>query len=109
MALQLIPAWTLFIGMFFFPFSPRWLMLKHREEEAIASLCKLRRLDANDPLLRAEFLEIKAAVMFDEETQAEQIGTGGSQGQPRGSRVYALGEENKVMAPGLYYNTKHRN
>ncbi|TGO77575.1 hypothetical protein BELL_0101g00200 [Botrytis elliptica] len=77
LALQLIPAWTLFIGMFFFPFSPRWLMLKHREEEAIASLCKLRRLDANDPLLRAEFLEIKAAVMFDEETQAEQIGAGG--------------------------------
>ncbi|TGO37350.1 hypothetical protein BHYA_0099g00090 [Botrytis hyacinthi] len=77
LALQLIPAWTLFIGMFFFPFSPRWLMLKHREEEAVSSLCKLRRLDANDPLLRAEFLEIKAAVMFDEETQAEQIGAGG--------------------------------
>ncbi|PQE20388.1 sugar transporter protein [Rutstroemia sp. NJR-2017a BBW] len=77
LALQLIPAWTLFIGMFFFPFSPRWLMLKHREDEAIASLSKLRRLDANDPLLRAEFLEIKAAVMFDEETQAEQVRTGG--------------------------------
>ncbi|ESZ93133.1 sugar transporter [Sclerotinia borealis F-4128] len=77
LALQLISAWTLLIGMFFFPFSPRWLMLKHREEEAIASLCKLRRLDANDPSLRAEFLEIKAAVMFDEETQAEQVGQGG--------------------------------
>lgn len=77
LALQLIPAWILFAGMWFFPFSPRWLMLKHREEEAIASLCKLRRLDANDPMLRAEFLEIKAAVMFDEETQAEQIGQGG--------------------------------
>lgn len=52
-------------------------MLKHREDEAIASLSKLRRLDPADPLLRAEFLEIKAAVMFDEETRAEQVGGGG--------------------------------
>ena len=71
LALQLIPAWILFVGMFFLPFTPRWLMMKHRDEECIASLCKLRRLDAQDPLLRAEYLEIKAAVMFDEEVDAE--------------------------------------
>ncbi|KAJ5908503.1 sugar transporter [Penicillium taxi] len=77
LALQIIPAWVLFFGMFFLPFSPRWLMMKHREEEAIASLSKLRRLSPNDPLLRAEFLEIKAAVMFDEETEREAVGSGG--------------------------------
>ncbi|MCJ1301208.1 hypothetical protein MMC08_004007 [Hypocenomyce scalaris] len=71
LALQLIPAWILFVGMFFLPFTPRWLMMKHRDDECIASLCKLRRLDAQDPLLRAEYLEIKAAVMFDEEVDAE--------------------------------------
>jgi sugar porter (SP) family MFS transporter len=59
LALQLIPAWILFFGMFFLPFSPRWLAMKHRDEECISSL------------LRAEFLEIKAAVIFDEETEAE--------------------------------------
>ncbi|KUJ06557.1 sugar transporter [Mollisia scopiformis] len=71
LALQLIPAWILFFGMFFLPFSPRWLMMKHRDDDAIASLCKLRRLSSESPLLRAEYLEIKAAVMFDEETEAE--------------------------------------
>lgn len=77
LALQLIPAWILFFGMFFLPFSPRWLMMKHREEDAVASLSKLRRLSPTDPLLTAEFLEIKAAVMFDEETEAEMVGAGG--------------------------------
>ena len=70
LALQLIPAWILFFGMFFLPFSPRWLMMKHRDDDAIASLSRLRRLSPEDPLLKAEYLEIKAAVMFDEETDA---------------------------------------
>ncbi|KIM95172.1 hypothetical protein OIDMADRAFT_148842 [Oidiodendron maius Zn] len=71
LGLQLIPAWILFFGMFFLPFSPRWLMMKHRDDECIASLSKLRRLSPENPLLRAEYLEIKAAVLFDEETEAE--------------------------------------
>lgn len=71
LALQLIPAWILFFGMFFLPFSPRWLMMKHRDEDCISSLSRLRRLAPEDPLLRAEYLEIKAAVLFDEETEAE--------------------------------------
>jgi MFS family permease len=74
LALQLIPAWILFFGMFFLPFSPRWLMMKHRDDDCIASLSRLRRLSPEDPLLRAEYLEIKAAVLFDEETEAEYSG-----------------------------------
>lgn len=71
LALQLLPAWILFFGMFFLPFSPRWLMTKHRDDDCIAALSKLRRLDANDPVLRAEYLEIKASVLFDEESEVE--------------------------------------
>ena len=71
LALQLIPAWILFFGMFFLPFSPRWLMMKHRDEECVSALSRLRRLAPEDPLLRAEYLEIKAAVLFDEETEME--------------------------------------
>ena len=78
LALQIIPAWILFFGMFWFPFSPRWLMMKHREEEAAAALSKLRRLPTSDALLQAELLEIKAAVMFDEETEAEAISANGA-------------------------------
>ncbi|EKV10673.1 Major facilitator superfamily domain, general substrate transporter [Penicillium digitatum] len=78
LALQIIPAWILFFGLFFFPFSPRWLMMKHRDEDAQESISRLRRLPVNDPLVRAEYLEIKAAVMFDEETENEVIGSGGA-------------------------------
>lgn len=77
LALQLIPAWILFFGMFFLPFSPRWLMIKHRDDDCISSLARLRRRSYDDPLVVAEYLEIKATVLFDEETEAEQIGSGG--------------------------------
>ena len=80
LALQLLPAWILFFGMFFLPFSPRWLMTKHRDDECIAALSKLRRLDANDPVLRAEYLEIKASVLFDEESEAELRASGSVMG-----------------------------
>lgn len=53
-------------------------MMKHRDDEAKAVISKLRRLPENDPLVRAEYLEIKAAVMFDEETEREVVGTGGA-------------------------------
>lgn len=76
-AFQMVFAWILFVGMFFLPHSPRWLAMKHREEDCIASLSKLRRLPAEDPVLQAEFLEIKAAVMFDEEVEGELKAQGG--------------------------------
>lgn len=91
LALQLIPAWILFFGMFFLPFSPRWLMLKHREDDCIASLSKLRRRAADDPLLVAEFLEIKATVLFDEETDAELKGSSG-----------VLGPWKALFAPNMF-------
>lgn len=46
-------------------------MMKHRDEECIAALSKLRRLSPKAPLLRAEYLEIKAAVLFNEDTEEE--------------------------------------
>jgi hypothetical protein len=66
--------------MFFLPASPRWLAMKHRDDDVIASLSKLRRLQPDDPMLRIEFLEIKAAVMFDEEVEAELKGIDGRLG-----------------------------
>lgn len=80
LALQLIPAWILFFGMFILPFSPRWLMMKGRDEECVAALSKLRRLNDSDPLLRAEYLEIKATVLFDEQTEQELKAGGGKMG-----------------------------
>ncbi|KAJ6185556.1 Major facilitator superfamily domain general substrate transporter [Penicillium mononematosum] len=51
--------------------------MKHRDEEATEAISKLPRLPVNDPLVCAEYLEIKAAVTFDEETESEVVGSGG--------------------------------
>jgi hypothetical protein len=53
-------------------------MIKHRDDDCIDSLAKLRRRRHDDPLVIAEYLEIKATVLFDEETEAEQVGAGGA-------------------------------
>ena len=80
LAFQLLFAWILFFGMFFLPFSPRWLAMKHRDDDCISALSRLRRLAPEDATLRAEFLEIKASVMFDVEVEAELTKGGGKLG-----------------------------
>lgn len=57
-------------------------MMQHRDEEVIAASSQLRRLPGDNPLVRAEYLEINAAVMFDEETE-RQIQTGSGLGPVR--------------------------
>lgn len=52
--------------MIFFPESPRWLIMRERDDEAISSLCRLRRLAERDhPDLVKELLEIKAQIMLE--------------------------------------------
>lgn len=60
------------IGIFFFPFSPRWLMAKGREEEALKVISKLRRLPQDHPLVVEEWKEIKISVEFDRHVEQEQ-------------------------------------
>lgn len=59
------------IGIFFFPFSPRWLMGKGREDEALQVLSKLRRLPENHPLVLEEWKDIKATVEFDRHVERQ--------------------------------------
>jgi hypothetical protein len=50
----MVPAFVLGAGIYFLPFSPRWLMSKDGFEEALQSLSKLRRLLASDPRVKLE-------------------------------------------------------
>lgn len=91
LSLQCIPSLILGVGTFFMPYTPRWLLLKglisfnsclrcygkylltecsctDREEEAQATLVRIRRVPETDPRIRLEVLEIKAAAVFDRET-----------------------------------------
>ncbi|KAJ7126953.1 general substrate transporter [Mycena epipterygia] len=68
LALQIVPALILGIGIMFMPFSPRWLINQGRNDEALAVLSRARGLPENSDLVQIEFLEIKAQYLFEKET-----------------------------------------
>ena len=70
--LQIIPGVVLGIGIFFLPFSPRWLVSKGRNDEALASLSKLRQLPASDSRVRQEWYDIRAEIAFHQEASASR-------------------------------------
>jgi MFS family permease len=66
--IQMVPAFVLFVGLFFFPYSPRWLASKDRWEEAIQVLARLHGGgDINHPKVLAEYQEIEEALRFERE------------------------------------------
>ncbi|KAI9745197.1 MAG: hypothetical protein M1818_001475 [Claussenomyces sp. TS43310] len=70
--LQMIPGFVLSIGVFFLPFSPRWLISKGRHEEALYALMKLRGLPRDHALVQREWFEIRAEVLCLQELNAER-------------------------------------
>lgn len=64
----MVPAVVLFFGLFFFPYSPRWLASKDRWEEALQTLAHLHgNGDANHPIVLAQYREIEDALRFERE------------------------------------------
>ncbi|KAE9579969.1 High-affinity glucose transporter [Colletotrichum fructicola] len=54
LGLQMVCSTLLGIGIHFYPYSPRWLALVNRPQEALQSLTRLRRLPADDHRVQAE-------------------------------------------------------
>ncbi|KAG2184678.1 hypothetical protein INT43_000591 [Umbelopsis isabellina] len=68
LALQILPSVLLFFGMFFLPYSPRWLCDRGRNEEALTTLARLHAQgNEQDPYVIQEYNEIVAYVKFERE------------------------------------------
>lgn len=69
--IQGIPAVALAVGIWFMPFSPRWLVKKGRDDEAKSTLAWLRKLPVEHDLVQIEYLEIKAEAVFEQRAFAK--------------------------------------
>ncbi|KAM7184610.1 high-affinity glucose transporter, partial [Rhypophila sp. PSN 637] len=65
---QMVPAFILLVGLFFFPYSPRWLASKDRWDEALHVLADLHgKGDCNHPKVLAQYQEIEQALRVESE------------------------------------------
>ncbi|KAF6818995.1 High-affinity glucose transporter 4 [Colletotrichum musicola] len=65
---QMVPAIVLLFGLFFCPYSPRWLAAHDRWDEAIKVLASLHGGgDVNHPKVLAQYQEIEEALRFERE------------------------------------------
>ncbi|KAI1338407.1 general substrate transporter [Xylariaceae sp. FL0016] len=87
--IQMIPAFVLLVGLFFFPYSPRWLASKDRWEEALQVLALLHgNGDVDHPKVLAEYQEIEDALRFERE---ESVSSFRALVQPRIAKRVLLG------------------
>ncbi|KAK2603978.1 hypothetical protein QQS21_003814 [Conoideocrella luteorostrata] len=71
--IQGIPAVALAVGIWFMPFSPRWLVKVGRDEEAKSTLAWMRKLPIDHELVQVEYLEIKAESVFEKKAFAREF------------------------------------
>jgi len=74
LGIQMVPALCLLVGACFLPFSPRWLMLKGREEECLDNLAKLRNRPADSADIQFEFRALQAERLVEREAAKERYG-----------------------------------
>ncbi|KAJ5541870.1 Major facilitator superfamily domain general substrate transporter [Penicillium sp. DV-2018c] len=68
--IQAVPGLILFIALFFFPESPRWLASQERWEEALDTLAKIHANgDRHDPAVQVAFEEVQEAVRVARESK----------------------------------------
>lgn len=71
--IQGIPAAILALGIWWLPFSPRWLVKRGRDEDALKTLSYLRILPTDHPLVQVEYKEIRAECLFEERAFARDF------------------------------------
>lgn len=66
LALQILPAVVLGVGMLFYPESPRYYVKRQQEDKALRALGRIRQTNIESEALCREYLAIKAEVLFEE-------------------------------------------
>ncbi|OAL23772.1 hypothetical protein AYO22_06091 [Fonsecaea multimorphosa] len=66
-AIQIVPAVAMISGVFFLPFSPRWLIMKGRNEEAKVVLQRLHDDNSDHMFWEREYLQISAQLALEME------------------------------------------
>ncbi|RKU44667.1 hypothetical protein DL546_003583 [Coniochaeta pulveracea] len=75
LAFQCLPAIIVLIGIYFLPYSPRWLLEKERDDEAIAVIKRLHgNIGEDDSVFRAEYTQMREQIRF--EKSVTNIGWG---------------------------------
>jgi len=73
LGIQVAPAVLLFLGMFGLPFSPRWLVEKGRNEEALAVVHLLHDTNTNSEFIEAEFAEMLEQIKYEKAHMSSKI------------------------------------
>lgn len=74
----------IFIASWTIPETPRFLVMRGRHEEALANLCKLRKLPAEHPHVQTEILDVR------DQLEREQESTRGSSGWGKFKELVAI-------------------
>ncbi|KAH7112107.1 general substrate transporter [Dendryphion nanum] len=70
LAFQCLPAIIVLVGIFWLPYSPRWLLEQERDEEAYAVIKRLHGNTGDDSFFRAEFTQMRDQLRFERSQQA---------------------------------------
>jgi hypothetical protein len=70
--LQMIPGLVVGFGIHCFPFSPRWLALRDKNQESLQALSKLRRLPTTDKTVLLEWRGILTEDRFQKQILRDQ-------------------------------------
>ncbi|KAJ3545694.1 hypothetical protein NM208_g2388 [Fusarium decemcellulare] len=70
--LQMVPALCVGIGIHFFPYSPRWLAMRGRDQDSVLTLAKLRRVPITDNRVLTEWKGVLCEVRFEEAVLAKE-------------------------------------